>query len=153
MGDIVRRGTRDKPKYYGRYFESDGRRKMRLLKGARTKAEAQILLASAELRVSQGQVGIVPLEESQRCGPLMDEWLAGLSNRNAADDRSRVHLHVRSEFADTDIGELQSIALGVRKAVAGILARIRGDPQLESACLREQSGDECCRRRSNFSSR
>ena len=101
MGDIVRRGTRDKPKYYGRYFESDGRRKMRLLKGARTKAEAQLLLASAELRVSQGQVGIVPLEESQRCGPLMDEWLAGLSNRNAADDRSRFRRHVRSQFAPT----------------------------------------------------
>ena len=74
---------------------------MRLLKGARTKAEAQILLASAELRVSQGQVGIVPLEESQRCGPLMDEWLAGLSNRNAADDRSRFRRHVRSQFAPT----------------------------------------------------
>ena len=110
MGDIVRRGTRDKPKYYGRYFESDGRRKMRLLKGARTKAEAQILLASAELRVSQGLVGILPLEESQRCGPLMDEWLAGLTNRNAGDDRSRFRLHVSSEFADMDMDELQSIA-------------------------------------------
>ncbi len=83
---------------------------MRLLKGARTKSEAQILLASAELRVSQCQVGIVPLEESQRCGPLMDEWLAGLANRNAADDRSRLRRHVRSEFADTDLDELQSIA-------------------------------------------
>ncbi len=40
----------------------------------------------------------------------MDEWLAGLSNRNAADDRSRFRLHVRSEFADMDIDELQSIA-------------------------------------------
>jgi integrase len=110
MGDIVRRGTRDNPKYYGRYFELDGRRKMRLLKGARTKSDAQLLLASAELRVSQGLVGILPLEESQRCGPLMDEWLAGLYNRNADDDRSRFRLHVRPEFADMDIDELQSIA-------------------------------------------
>jgi len=110
MGDIVRRGTRDNPKYYGRYFELDGRRKMRLLKGARTKSDAQLLLASAELRVSQGLVGILPLEESQRCGPLMDEWLAGLTNRNAGDDRSRFRLHVSSEFADMDMDELQSIA-------------------------------------------
>ncbi|MGD0838417.1 MAG: site-specific integrase [Polyangia bacterium] len=110
MGDIVRRGTRDNPKYYGRYTEWDGRRKMRLLKGARTKSEAQILLAAAELRVSQGQVGIEPLEEAPRCGPLMDEWLAGLTNRNAADDRNRFRRHVRSEFADVTLDELQTIA-------------------------------------------
>jgi integrase len=131
MGDIVRRGTRDKPKYYGRYFESDGRRKMRLLKGARTKAEAQILLASAELRVSQGQVGIVPLEEAQRCGPLMDEWLAGLANRNAADDRSRFRLHVRSEFADADLDDLQTIA-----PIMAWIDRQRRDGKLSDASIR-----------------
>jgi len=43
-------------------------------------------------------------------------------------------------------------SLGVPKVVAGILARIRGDTQLEGACLRAQSGDQWCRRRSNFSS-
>ena len=37
--------------------------------------------------------------------------------------------------------------------LVGILARIRGDTQLESGRLREQRGDECCQRRSNFSSR
>jgi integrase len=131
MGDIVRRGTRDNPKYYGRYFESDGRRKMRLLKGARTKSEAQILLASAELRVSQGQVGIVPLEESQRCGPLMDEWLAGLANRNAADDRSRFRRHVRSEFADTDLDDLQSIA-----PIMAWIEQQRRDGELSDASIR-----------------
>jgi transposase len=40
--------------------------------------------------------------------------------------------------------------LGVRKVVAGILAGIHGDTQLEGASLSEQSGDQCCRRRSNF---
>lgn len=110
MGDIVRRGTRDNPRYYGRYVDSDGRRKMRLLKGARTKQQAQMLLAGAELRVSQGQVGIEPLEEAQRCGQLMDEWLAGLTNRNAADDRSRFRRHVYPVFSTRTLDELQTIA-------------------------------------------
>jgi integrase len=131
MGDIVRRGTRDNPKYYGRYVESDGRRKMRLLKGARTKSDAQMILASAELRVSQGQVGIVPLEEAQRCGPLMDEWLAGLVNRNAADDRSRFRRHVRSEFANENLDDLQSIA-----PIMAWIDRQRRDGNLSEASIR-----------------
>ena len=40
--------------------------------------------------------------------------------------------------------------LGVQKVVAGILARIREDTQLEGACLIEQIGDEWCRRCSNL---
>jgi integrase len=131
MGDIVRRGTRDNPKYYGRYVESDGRRKMRLLKGARTKSEAQILLAAAELRVSQGQVGIEPLEESPRCGPLMDKWLAGLTNRNADDDRSRFRRHVRPEFADVTLDELRSIA-----PIMAWIDRQRRDGKLSEASIR-----------------
>ena len=76
MGDIVRRGTRDNPKFYGRYVDIDGRRKMRLLKGARTKAEAQPLLSKAELRVTQGKVGMEPLKKIPTCGVLMDASIA-----------------------------------------------------------------------------
>ena len=36
---------------------------LRLLKGAGTKVEAQPLLARAELRVAQGQVGMEPLKK------------------------------------------------------------------------------------------
>ena len=109
MGDIVRRGTRDNPRFYGRYVDIDGRRKMRLLKGARTKAEAQPLLASSELRVSQGQVGMKPLKRVPTCGGLMKEWLAGLTNRNAQDDRTRFLRHVRPAFANKTMDEIQDI--------------------------------------------
>jgi hypothetical protein len=34
---------------------------------------------------------------------------------------------------------------GVRKQIAGILAQIHGDAQLESAGLNGQLGDQCCR--------
>jgi len=71
-----RRGTRTTRDSTGRYVDIDGRRKMRLLKGARTKAEAQPLLAGSELRVSQGQVGDeTPEKQSDLRRP--DEGMAG----------------------------------------------------------------------------
>ena len=42
---------------------------------------------------------------------------------------------------------------GVRKVIAEILPQIRGDSQLETACLNGQSGDQCFRSRFSFSSR
>jgi integrase len=111
MGDIVRRGTRDNPKFYSRYVDVDGRRKMRLLKGARTKAEAQPLLSKAELRVTQGKVGMEPLKKIPTCGVLMDEWLTSLTNRNARDDRTRFMRHVRPAFADKLLNEVQQISV------------------------------------------
>ena len=58
MGDVVRRGTRSKPRFYVRYVELNGQRVQRAAKGARTEGEAQTILAAAELRVSQGRVGM-----------------------------------------------------------------------------------------------
>jgi hypothetical protein len=42
---------------------------------------------------------------------------------------------------------------GVQKGIGEILAQIRGDPQLESACLSRHRGVRCSRQRSSFSSR
>jgi hypothetical protein len=58
MGDVIRRGKKDKPRFYIRYKDTDGVRRMKLARGATTKASAQQLLSAAELRVSQGRVGI-----------------------------------------------------------------------------------------------
>jgi integrase len=66
MGDIVRRGTKAKPRFYIRYIDSDGVRRNRAAKGATTERDARQLLAAAELRVSQGKVGIEePTAEQQ----------------------------------------------------------------------------------------
>jgi integrase len=66
MGDIVRRGTKDKPRFYIRYKDANGRRTQRAVPGVTSAAEAKRLLAAAELRVSQGKVGIEePTEEQQ----------------------------------------------------------------------------------------
>lgn len=57
-GDVVRRGTKDRPRFYMRYVDVDGRRHQRIANGAQTDAEARPLTASAELRVAEGRVGV-----------------------------------------------------------------------------------------------
>lgn len=66
MGDIIRRGTKDRPRFYIRFVDADGRRKNRAAKGAVTKADAQRMLAEAERRVMHGKLGIEePTEDEQ----------------------------------------------------------------------------------------
>jgi hypothetical protein len=88
MGDILRRGTRDKPRFYIRYLDLDGGRKTRRVR-VETREDARKLLALAEARVAQGRVGMEPIVALPKCGPLMEEWVGTLANRNAADDRNR----------------------------------------------------------------
>jgi integrase len=66
MGDIVRKGTKDRPRFYIRYVDADGVRRQRAAKGATTKAQAQVILNAAELRVTQGRVGIETMTEEQQ---------------------------------------------------------------------------------------
>ena len=99
MGDIIRRGTRDKPRFYIRYLDLDGGRKTRRVR-VETRDDARKLLALAEARVAQGRVGMEPIVELPKCGPLMEEWVGTLANRNAADDRSRYQRHIKAAFED-----------------------------------------------------
>jgi len=127
----------------------------------------KVLLDLAKREVDKGA------EKTTVVVHLVPIWTIDVAHRTTDDVATTVLDHARiglsADRATTDIvtsraARTQQIigwaapgtdrsSLGVRKAVAGILARIRGDTQLESACLREHSGDECCRRRSNFSSR
>ena len=43
---------------WNRYYDYDGTRRMRLLKGVRTKAAGRVLLAQIELRVRAGKPGL-----------------------------------------------------------------------------------------------
>lgn len=108
MGTIVRRGTRDEPLYYGLFRDADGRRKMRRLR-VPTKEEAKRMLAQIEARIAGGRVGIEPLAESPLCGPLMDQWIETLTNRNKQDDRTRYLRHVRPYWADKTLADAQEL--------------------------------------------
>ncbi len=71
-------GSKDKPNWYVGY-RVDGRWVYKPSQQA-TKAQAKRWVAEIESRLARGQVGIEV---------LFDAFLDGLTNRNAADDRSR----------------------------------------------------------------
>jgi integrase len=58
VGGILKRGTRERPRFYVYFTDVDGTRCQRAAKGARTEKEARTLLAAIELRIHQGQVGV-----------------------------------------------------------------------------------------------
>jgi integrase len=98
MGFVIRRGTRDKPKYYARYVDIDGGEKTRRIKAARTKEQAERFLHEIETRLIEGRLGLEPKAPATQVVPLMDQWIETLTNRNAPDDRSRFKRHVRPAF-------------------------------------------------------
>lgn len=116
-GRIVVRGTRDNPRVYADFYDVDRTRRTRLLRGAATKLEGRKRLNEILARVAAGKPGMAEDEAQPAatsgealCGPLIDEWLAGLTNRNAADDRSRVRRDVRPEWADVKMADAQKLA-------------------------------------------
>jgi integrase len=66
MGTIIVRGTKHKPRFYLRYTDADGGRKMRRAKGAIKMAHARRMLAEIERNLMNGKLGIEePTEEEQ----------------------------------------------------------------------------------------
>lgn len=81
MGDVHNRGTKDRPNWYCRYFDIDGKRKHRPTHQT-TKAAALRYVAEIEARVARGQIGIpeISIEEQRQAavtvGELADRFLA-----------------------------------------------------------------------------
>jgi hypothetical protein len=73
MGFVIRRGTRDKPKYYARYVDIDGGEKTRRLKAARTKEQTEWCLRGIETRLMEGRPGLEPKAPATQVVPLMDQ--------------------------------------------------------------------------------
>ena len=67
MGDVLNRGTKDKPRWYCRFVDADGKRKQRATSQP-TRALALRVLAEIEARICRGQVGVPELapEECER---------------------------------------------------------------------------------------
>lgn len=65
MGAIVKRGTKDKPRFYLRYVDADGKRKMKAAKGAINLAHARRMLAELERNIFNGKLGIEEPTEEQ----------------------------------------------------------------------------------------
>src|SRR4051794_23771089 len=65
MGDVRNRGTRDRPMWYCRYVDVDGKRKERATHQP-TKALAQRYVAEIEARIARGEVGIIEPTSEER---------------------------------------------------------------------------------------
>ena len=101
MGTVFNRGTKDNPNWYVGYREN-GRW---VYKASRqpTKALAKRWVSEIESRIARGNVGIEDQEDAPQFKASFKAFLEGLTNRNAADDRSRGRRHlaaaVRAEAA------------------------------------------------------
>jgi len=135
MGDIIDRGTRDKPKWYVRYVDADGTRRMRLVHDARTKGDARAALAEVEGRVRRGLMGIPQAEESKACGPLMDSWIATLTNRDKQNDTTRYNRHLRPYWSARSLDDVQALS-----SVMAWLDHQRATTGLSEASVRHSLG-------------
>ncbi len=102
MGSVINRGSRSKPNWYIKFKDVDGRWKARPSKQP-TKEQAKAYLREVEAR---GALGIPELQASPLCQPLMEEWLASLTNRNAQDDRSRCRRELLPTFGATRLSDV-----------------------------------------------
>jgi integrase len=78
MGDVRNRGTKERPAWYCRYLDSDGKRKHRPTHQP-TKALAIRFVAEVEARVARGMVGIPEQTAPERQGKALT--LAALAER------------------------------------------------------------------------
>src|SRR5690349_1690649 len=105
MGSAFNRGTRDRPNWYVKFKDSDGKWKM-VPSHQPTKALAARWVGQIEARIATGKVGIEQPKNLPRCTELMDVWAKGLVNRNAGDDRSRLKRHVHPVFGNLTLPEV-----------------------------------------------
>jgi integrase len=110
MGCVFNRGTRAKPNYYAKFKDRDGAWRMVPTKAA-TKAAAEIFLRQVEQNVAAGHVGVPQRTPAARVGPLLSAWAAGLRNRSASDDRSRVEVHLMPAFEDMAVDAVSTAVL------------------------------------------
>ena len=112
MGSIYKRGSRASTRYYLHYrsgtkIDGTPRYEMRAAKGARTMEDARKQLALIEARVGQG-LNPIPPEKATSPGmkTLLERWRDGLTNRNAADDRSRIDRHLLARFGKLTVEQI-----------------------------------------------
>src|SRR4029079_16917572 len=97
MANVVKRGSKNEPRYYVQYVAGrtpEGKRlpRMPLPRGVQTMAQARQRLAEVERDLAAGKDPFAPAVAAQVVGPLMERWRGGLTNRSKGDDRSRIAL-------------------------------------------------------------
>ena len=104
MGTVFNRGSKDKPNWYVGYRENG--RWVYKPSHQPTKAQAKRWVQEIESRIARGQVGIEDDDDAPAFKPAFDAFLDGLTNRNAADDRSRGRRHVVPKFGRMKLADV-----------------------------------------------
>jgi integrase len=97
MAFIYNRGSRDNPNWYGRY--KDDASKWVTLKIPDEHYSKKLAQRWIDQQQEDVDAGRPDPRKALTCGELMAQWKATLTNRNAADDRKRLDLHVLPYFA------------------------------------------------------
>jgi integrase len=107
MACIVKRGSRSAPRYYVKHQPLVGAAFMRVLPGVVNKDQAVEGLARIERALAAGRDPFPgPVAAPETVGSLMADWSAGLTNRNADDDRSRIARHLRPRFGSSTLEQV-----------------------------------------------
>jgi integrase len=118
MGSVFNRGTRDKPKWYVQYMDENGQKKMVPSKMP-TKEQAKRFLTQVESNVAAGKAGINDSSRLEKVEELLRQWMKGLRNRNAVDDKQRTEKHIIPVF-----GKMNLKQLTLRKILGWIDAQV-----------------------------
>jgi integrase len=130
MAAIIERGPRNAARFYVKYdvgLNADGSRKqcMRLLRGVQNRRQATQELARVERELSARRDPFPgPPLAPESIGSLLKEWAAGLTNRNADDDRSRITRHLVPRFGayTFDRLDLPAVMVWLRDLAKGDLS-------------------------------
>ncbi len=129
MAHVYNRGSKHEPQWYVRFRDSDGRWVSRPCH-QQTKAQAEAYAHQIAARIAAGKVGIETPDKEPPCRDLMETWAASLTNRNAADDRSRLGRHLLPAFGDRALKDI------TQPIVMRWLDRLRADGKLAPASMR-----------------
>jgi integrase len=136
VASIKTRGPKNARRYYvnydvGRTTEGQRIQRMHLLKGVTNLVDARQELARVERDVVADRDPFAPVVKEQ-VGPLLDRWKESLTNRSAADDRSRIKNHLQPKFKAMT---LEAVTLPVVMKWVDVLAKTDLSPQSQRHML------------------
>lgn len=106
MASVFFRGPKSAPRWFARYKDATGGWRSRRVR-VETKKDAVKIATTLEAQAERRRYGLeAPESAGLLVSDLMKRWEAGLINRSAYDDRSRIRLHVLPRFGGMRLADL-----------------------------------------------
>lgn len=135
MASVFFRGPKTSPRWYARIKSSSGAWISRRVR-QETRREAMAVARALEAKAERQRLGLeAPDSARQLCADVARRWEAQLTNRAAADDRSRLRLHVLPRWGARRLDEITTSALLTWLADEQAARPRRVSPQTLKHCL------------------